>query len=260
VVGEGSANPKILKSVKHIIYRLFHSFADYVAANSYANMKIIRKINPFLSDSACKIIYNLIDFEKWKPLDNYIPRSDGVLKMIVVASHGSVKNLSGLADALSLMTREEQNKLRIHWYGDKITEPYFNDSFPKGLRKIKDLKLEHIITFYPATGQILQKIQEADVMGLFSIYEGFPNVVCEAMACRKPILCTAVSDLANILSHESHLLCDPANPETIKQAICNLISLSNDELVSIGRKNEELAKVLFDKNKNVSQYLQLFSR
>jgi len=260
VVNEGSANPNIFKSVKHIIYRIFHVFADYVVANSYANMRIIRTINPFLSKLKCKVIHNIIDFEKWQPSNNYVPKKDGILKMIVVASHQYLKNLNGLIDALSLLTEEELKKIKVDWYGDKLTEPYVDQSWIEGKKKIDNLKINDIITFHPATNPIMNKIQDSDVLGLFSLYEGFPNVVCEGMSCRKPIVCSTVSDLPELLSYDKNLLCDPSDPETIKKSLSYVISLTGDELNRIGRKNEDLAKEYFDKKKIVSIYLHLLGK
>jgi glycosyltransferase involved in cell wall biosynthesis len=257
VISEASANPNIFRSPRHIIYRMFHVFTDYVHANSHANMKIVRTINPFLRKSKCKVIYNMIDFEKWKPLQNYVPRKDGKLKMVIAARHQYLKNLNGLIEALSLLTREELDKISVHWYGDSLSEPYVDNSIEEARQKITDRKLEGTISLYPAIHPIINKIQEADVIGLFSFYEGFPNVVCEGMACAKPIVCTAVSDLPNILSYDKNLLCDPSDPMTIKDALSYLISLSDDQLIQIGHKNEKIAKDTFDKEKNLSAYLQL---
>jgi glycosyltransferase involved in cell wall biosynthesis len=256
-ISEGSANPAIYKSVKHIIYRLFHVFADYVVANSHANMKIVRNINPFLRNAKCKVIYNLIDFRKWKPLENYIPRKDGLLKIIVVASHQYLKNLNGLIDAVSLLTPEERSRIRIHWYGDRIVEPYVDGSFPEGKKKVVELGLEQVIQFFPATNPIMPKMQEADALGLFSYYEGFPNVVGEAMACRKPILCSSVSDLPDMLSHDSNLLCKADDPISICSAIRYLLNIPTEKLIQLGYKNEELAKEAFEREKNMMAYLEL---
>jgi glycosyltransferase involved in cell wall biosynthesis len=260
IINEGSANPNIYKSLKHIIYRIFHVFSDYVVTNSYANMRIIRAINPFLSKSACKVVYNIIDFEKWKPSDTYTPRKNNQLNLIVVASHQYLKNLNGLIDALSLLTAEELSKIRINWYGDRVVEPFFDHSIKEAKKKIDELKLDGLITFHPATNLILKKIQDADALGLFSYYEGFPNVVCEAMSCQKPVLSSTVSDIPDLLLHEENLLCDPADPESIRKSLSYAIGLKADELIRIGRKNEELAKVFFDKEKNISAYIQMLSQ
>lgn len=257
VVSEGSANPNIYKSVRHIVYRWFHLLADYVVANSYANMKIVRTINPLLPSSKCKIVYNIIDFDRWKPLEDYRVRKNGILRMVIAARHQYLKNLNGLIDAVNMLTEYEQKWIRIDWYGDWVREPYFDDSYPDGVSKIHQLGLQDIFTFYPAVNPVTEKIQMADAVGLFSFYEGFPNVVCEGMACAKPIICTAVSDTPGLLAYDPALLSDPSDPETIARSIRHLLQMDDSQLLAIGRKNLEIAKQYFQKEKNVQGYLEL---
>jgi glycosyltransferase involved in cell wall biosynthesis len=260
IVGERSANPGMTNSIKLKIFRLFHVFADYVVSNSYANMNLVRSLNPVLSDSKCKVIYNSLDFNTWKPSTGYVPRKSGKLKLLVVASHRSLKNLNGLVDALELLSSTERNRIEVEWYGDKLTEPYWDDSFPQATYKIDLLKLGDMIRFYPATDEILSKIQDADAVGLFSFYEGFPNTVCEGMACGKPVVCSTVSDLPALFSDRRDLLCDPADPHSIASAIKKLLNLSNDELLETGYKNLILAKENFNKEHIIDQYSKLLPR
>jgi glycosyltransferase involved in cell wall biosynthesis len=257
VISEGSANPNIFKSFRHILYRLFHLFADFVVANSYANMKIVQTVNPFLPNSKCQVIYNIIDFKRWKPLDNYSPRKDGYLHILVAARHQYLKNLDGLINAVSNLPEEDKKKLKIDWYGDWISEPYFDGSYPEGKHKIKELNMDSIFTFHSAINPITEVIQTTDVIGLFSYYEGFPNVVSEGMACGKPIVCTAVSDLPDILGDDKNLLCNPASSESIKKSLMYLIHLNDEELIHMGEKNELIAKELFYKEENVKRYIDL---
>jgi glycosyltransferase involved in cell wall biosynthesis len=161
-----------------------------------------------------------------------------------------------LIDAVLLLTDEELSKLQILWYGDAIPG---DDSLFVCKQRIEDLKLEHIIKLYPGINPITRQIQESDAVGLFSFYEGFPNAVCEGMSCRKPIICTAVSDTPHLLEHNKNLLCEPSDPNSIKQAISYLIGLSIKELDQIGRINEKIAREEFDKEKNLQGYLQLYN-
>ena len=257
VIGERSANPAIMKSPKLILLRWFHFFTDYVVANSNANIEIVLSVNPLLSKSRCKVILNAVDFSLSQSFDGKIPRKDGRLKLIVIASHRFLKNLNGLVDALSLLPESELSKLSIDWYGDSLVEPYLDNSFPEAKQKIARFKLDEIITFYPATKEITQKIHEADAIGLFSFYEGLPNTICEGMACGKPVICTEVSDLQALLAHDSNLLCNSSDPHSIMRALRYLIGLQNYQRSLIGLRNLKIAREKFEKKLIISEYLAL---
>lgn len=254
-VGERSANPAILKSFKLRIYRWFHLLADYVVANSHENMKMVKKINPMLPSKKCKVIYNTIDMEKWKPDSDYTPRKDGKFRLVVAASHQYLKNLNGLIEAVNLLPEEEKEQLVIEWYGD-VQDTSKSD----GLQKIKNYQLELIFQFYPATLSIREKMQMADGIGLFSFYEGFPNAICEGMALNKPIICSNVSDTPIILANSSNFIFAPSSIISIKQAISELLKLENDVILKIGKENRDIAKKYFDKTTIHNQYTHLIAR
>jgi glycosyltransferase involved in cell wall biosynthesis len=260
IVGERSANPNILKSLKLRAFRWFHLFADYVVANSYENMRMVRKINLLLPKRKCKVIYNMIDLEKWQPAADYTPRKEGKFRLVIAASHQYLKNLNGLVEAVNLLAEKEKDHLIIEWYGDKIKEPFFDNSFPEGLLKIKKYELDNIIKFSPAIKSINEKIQYADAIGLFSFYEGLPNAVCEGMALGKPVIISNVSDNASlIIENKGGFLFNPKEPESIAGAIRKLINLSNEELVKFGNFNRKRATELFNKTAIVNEYLKTFS-
>lgn len=259
VVGERSADPEILKKIKLKMYRWFHVFADYIVANSFANLQHVRSINPLLTDKKCKVIYNAIDFNQWKPITDFSVRKNSKLNLIIVASHYYLKNLNGLLEALSLLSKDERSKLIVDWYGDRVTEPFIDGSIVEAFKKTTYYGLEDIIFFHPATHDIKRIIKESDAVGLFSFYEGLPNVVCEGMACGKPVICSAVSDLPNILSYDMNLLCNPTDPDSIKQAIIYLINLSDIQLAQVGMNNSGIARELFDKEAIITRYLQLLN-
>jgi glycosyltransferase involved in cell wall biosynthesis len=260
VVGERSANPGILKSPKLILLRWFHFFASYVVANSHANIKIVFTVKPLLPKSKCKVIYNIVNFSIWKQSHYYIPLKDGKLKLVVVSSHQFLKNLNGLIEALSILPEDEQKKLSIDWYGESLVEPFVDNSFPDAKQKIILQKLDNIITFYPPTREITQKIQEADAVGLFSFYEGLPNSICEGMACAKPVICSKISDVPELIPYDSNLLFDPSDPRSIEKSLKYLINLSKDQLIQIGEKNAKICKKNFAKENIITEYLKLLSK
>jgi glycosyltransferase involved in cell wall biosynthesis len=257
VVGERSANPKILKSVKLIFYRWFHFFASYVVANSYSNMQLVRTANPLLPNAKCKIIKNTVDFDRFIPLPNFIFRRNEKLSIVIAARIQYEKNFVGLIHAISLLSKNELDKIKIDWYGEYDHQPNANGLLKEMLNQLEQNGLVDIIEFHAVTHDVLSVIQKSDAVGLFSFYEGFPNVICEAMACGKPVICTKVSDISGFLQHEPKLLCDPNSPHSIKESLSFLIQLSSEQLKEIGIKNRNIALEQFDKEIVVSSYLEL---
>ena len=163
-----------------------------------------------------------------------------------------------MIEALALLSRYEREKISIEWYGDGMDTNNLDDSILSILKKIKQYRLNNVISFYPATKDILNKIQQSDAVGLFSFYEGLPNAICEAMACGKLVVCSAVSDIPELISYERRVLCNPQDPKTIKEAISYLANLPVDSLKEMGEMNLRIAYKNFEKEAIINQYLNLF--
>jgi glycosyltransferase involved in cell wall biosynthesis len=254
VVGERNANPAILTFAKLKFYRIFHLVADAVVANSHENIKLVKKVNPLLSVNNLHVIYNLIDFEKWQPKPkNYVFKNGGKFNLIIVARHQYHKNLNGLIEAVNLLNDSEKNQLVVNWYGGVRQDNSKADS----LEKIEKYNLSDVFTFHEPTTDIASKVNEADALGLFSFYEGLPNVVCEAMTNAKPVISSNVSDVSLLL--EENFVFSPENEAELCRTLRRLLSLTESDCNSVGFKNRTRALSLFENNKIVNAYLTLLS-
>lgn len=257
IVGERSANPNIVKTPKLIFYRQFHFIADSVVANSIANLSLIRKISPLTKPSKYNVIYNLLDSKKICPKkENYVFKKNGVLRLLVAASHRKLKNLNGLVEAVNLLPTEKKKCIQVDWYGSDA----FDTSFSEAKQKIEEFGLNGLFHFHEATLDIYSRMEGSDAIGLFSFCEGFPNAICEGMLLEKPIIATSVSDIPKILKNgENAFLCEAEDPITIYNSLMSLIDSSPDVLKEMGIRNRQLAVSLFNKEKILDEYEALFS-
>lgn len=259
IVGERSANPNISSSVKLRTFRLFHFLADFVVSNSNANLDIVQSVNPFLKNSKCKVIYNLVPSSYFSKSINENPNISNELKIVIGASHRYLKNSKGLVQALLMLSPSQRSRLKVSWYGDRIHGPFFDGSFSESNELVKKHSLEQCLRFYPATDKFVDYISDADVVALFSFYEGLPNTICEAMALGKPVMVSNVSDMNSLLAHNLNQTFDPVDVDSIKNTFEYYLNLEPSEFLKIGLANRRVALDKFSEENIISNYLELFS-
>jgi glycosyltransferase involved in cell wall biosynthesis len=89
-------------------------------------------------------------------------------------------------------------------------------------------------------------------------YEGFPNVIAQAMWYEKPVIASRIGCFVDIISHgQNGLLFDYNNPEALEQAIATLDE--NPEMAErIGRAGKFTAEKLFGKDKIYQQLMEVY--
>ena len=132
------------------------------------------------------------------------------------------------------------------------------DYFNQCQQKIKELNVSDVLELKEKTTKIKECYQNADYFCLPSYYEGTPNVICEAMACGLPVACSDVCDNSRYVTEGMNgFLFDPRNAESIAEAICQLLSLSNEEYNSFCINSRQTAEKLLSKERFVQSYIEL---
>lgn len=110
--------------------------------------------------------------------------------------------------------------------------------------QIKSLGLEDCVFLPGLTNQPLEEMVKCDMFILSSRYEGFPNVLCEAMSVGMPVIATdCPSGPSEIVSDgENGLLIPVEDEKALYQAIIKLTA-SREERTRLGMKAKEIREL-----------------
>ena len=229
------------------LYRM----ADYVVPNSFSQGQFINKYFSFLQHKVRPIV-NYVDINHFLPAKAKLRSS--IPRIMTAARYTSQKNCLTYLEAVRML--KDQN-VRVHfdWYGSKSYDPsYFKLVEAKAL----DLNIEDYISFHDSNRDILSEYQKSDAFCLPSLYEGYPNVLVEAMSCGLPILCGDVYDNPYIVEDiKNGFLFRPSDPKSIADAIVKLLALSDLDWGKMGELNRKQCTERNSSQQFVESYIKL---
>lgn len=236
-------------TIKDRIKFFLYNFADFIVANSYTQTNFIKNKFRTLRNKVYTIT-NYIDSEKFSPSSSKI-KHEG-LNIIVVARHSKQKNVPTFIKAVKI-AKEMNVRFHVDWYGDDG-----GGSRELHEKLIEQYHVEDVLSFKSSKPDIEKYYKMADVFCLPSLYEGFPNVVCEAMCSGLPVICSNVCDNPFLIENGvGGLLFNPKDPFDVALKIKEISLLPNEELLKMGQFNRAKGKRLFDASVFIDKYIQL---
>lgn len=230
---------------KFFMYR----WADIVVPNSHSQQVFIEQHFPNLSDRI-RVITNFVDMEKFKPSDEPIPLHEEP-RMVCVGRLMPQKNLPRFIEAVGKIIAAGY-KLHVDWFGQDLNDAYSEECH----KAIINNHLEQNFIFHAPSSEIQKEYQKADVFCLPSLYEGFPNVLCEAMSCGKPVLCSRVCDNPFIMQEgKNGLFFDPLKVNDMVATIERYLDLPQEKKDKMGRRSREIAVEMFSRDSFIQKYV-----
>lgn len=247
------------ESAKKNKFRLyFHHFANSIVTNSNNTGGHISKVVPSLRKKL-NTIYNIVDFNVFDFTPQVI--SDE-FRIVVVANYRKEKNIGLLIEALLEFKNKGGLKLKVDWYGNNFFKEgkptNQSDVYLNAQRTIEDTDLSDIIELHGVNQDIFKAYEKSNALCLTSAFEGFPNVVCEAMASGRVVLSSNVSDVSGFFNHEHDgYIFEVSDLSSLVSGLKWLKKLSSDELTKIGNINYKKARKLFTESNIISKYEKL---
>jgi glycosyltransferase involved in cell wall biosynthesis len=227
-----------------------YCFADRIVTNSRTQFERLKSIG--YGDKAV-LIRNMVDTERFKPA--VVRKSDLPLKGVCLASYQTLKN--PLLPAQWLI-RDNRAQVELHWFGNASSGTLL-ENFEEAKRL--EASSGGRMHYYPGAVDAAEVYQNADFVYLPSFYEGFPNVICEAMACGLPVVCSKVCDNPDIVRDGLNgFLFDPSDPMSFGNAIMQLVSLSEDDRCQMGLRNIARARELFSAQSFSQSWAELLEK
>ncbi|HEY4760910.1 MAG TPA: glycosyltransferase family 4 protein [Thermoguttaceae bacterium] len=262
VVSERSAVPGSYRGRRRW-WRMLHRLTDYVTTNSHTNRLMIERSVPRMIGRVITV-YNVIDLETFYPLPDPLPTKESSIRLLAVASFRGLKNPLGFIKALAMARGQEPAfDICLDWYGrlpDRKYDAPDHDLYNAVIALIEKQGLQDKVRFHPPSNDILALYRRSDVVVLPSFYEGLSNVVCEAMACGRPVLASNVSDIGNLVKDGYNgYLFEPTSIDDMTQAILRFAKLSAADRESLGQRGRQMAQRMFNPETVVNRYVEILT-
>lgn len=250
---------------------LLHRLADSVVSNSYAQARRITRIDRFLQ-SRTTVIPNAVDTEYFRPSSRRRKPHSGTVRLLVLARLSPQKNPLRLVEAIRMLrSRYPQLAVYVDWYGKlpagvgACAPKWHRTNIQRSLAYYRSVEaalaahaLDDRFRIHGPTLDVRPLYHDSDALCLPSIFEGYPNVIAEAMACGIPVLASAVGDSDRLVEHgRSGFLFDPLSVGDIADTIVRFSELSERERQSLGTTGRAIAESLLSVDVYASRYVRL---
>lgn len=231
--------------VQFFLYR----FADLIIPNSYTQYDYIADKYPHLKSKTIAIT-NFTDISHFVPKQK--PVNGDCPVILTVGRIAPQKNVINYIRAIADVRDKFNGNFKVRWVGNIADKDYYE----KCVWMIRELKLENIFEFRQQTTSVVDEYHTGDIFCLPSLYEGFPNALCEAMACGLPVMCSDVCDNAAIVNFGINgRLFDPTSVISISSAVMAYLKMSDGELQNIGLENRRYAADHFSFENFIDKYV-----
>lgn len=236
--------PKIITSERNVdlfssssklfLERMLGGLSDTIVANSYTAADLYRTNLKSLS-ARVRVITNALDLDTYHrngsptfvvPLRSALGIDPEAFVVTLPGTIRPQKNHLALVRAFVSLPSAFRERSALLFVGN-IEYAAIQQEM---VRLAEVHRVAHRLHFAGVQSDMVGVYNLSDLVVLPSLYEGFPNVVLEAMACERIVAASDVSDNARIIDHGVNgLLFPPSDVDALRQAIETVISFSAEQ-------------------------------
>ena len=196
-------------------------------------------------DVRTRVVPNGIDFELWQPSESDHARAREFRSRTdrrILGLFGHLKRKKGVPFFANAM-QHCADRFHLLLVGE-LEEP---------------VEAEHTLLPPHDRLDLIPYYLASDLVVLPSHYDGFPNVLIEAAALRRPLLASATGGMRDLLTDgENAFLFAPGDEHSCREAIARAADADEDTLRRMGAHAYETARLHCDARRESQTYLQLF--
>lgn len=244
IVGERTS---LIRPRHDQFYFNFVRLSDAITINSISKLNYIKENFSHLTNKL-HFFPNVVDVGKFTFSKELQQRS--VKKIAFVGRIAKEKNVHNLVLAFKEVLKGGFNA-ELLLYGDTRDQEY--------LKKVEGaIDGNSFIKLMGKTNDVAKVYQEIDLLCLLSDYEGFSNVLSEALCHGLPIVTSNIEENKYLVKdQENGFLVDPKDVVSIKNGIEKYLNLSTIEEIEMRIQNRKRAEMLFDQDALYDNYLKV---
>lgn len=177
---------------------------------------------------------NLDDWSQESLLRSPMERAPGCFHIALIGALRPEKNHLAVLDALDRLAPEFRRQCRVWFVGGEAGDPVY---VKRVGQEIQRRSLTQTVRMIPPLRHVAPLMRQLDALVLPSTFEGFPNVVLEAMASGVPVIATPVGEIPHMIEDGvTGFLLERADAQSLSFALGRLRGLPESERGAIGQR------------------------
>ena len=243
---------------KRTIARWLYRRADHICVNSHHLRKSLVAELRLPSDQV-STIWNGVDTNRF----SMQPFPEGEFRFLSIGRIAEYKNARCLIEALAILNEQHSLNPKVNWLARRF--PNLTPGEASHKRQLDELLEQKGLTkqwsWLPESASPQTVIADHHAVVHPSKVEGLPNVVCESLACGRPVRISRILDHPRMVADgKTGFLFDPANPIELADCMKRMLEAPLELRLAMGQQAHEFSEKELSKKQFVDQFEELFQK